>query len=80
MQALHARGRFPLIGAHAATSCHRCHQGGEAGVFTPIDNSCVSCHQDDLARATNPNHLLLDLVDDCHRCHRPTSWNDAQNN
>jgi hypothetical protein len=71
---LHARTRFPLVGAHAATGCFRCHPGAEVGNFdrTPIE--CVSCHADDLARAVSPNHQTSGFVDDCQRCHIPTSW------
>ena len=75
---LHARTRFPLVGAHASTSCRRCHEAGEVGVFLPVDTSCVSCHQADLARALNPPHLALGFVNRCDRCHRPTSWNEAE--
>lgn len=71
---LHARTRFPLVGAHAATGCFRCHPGAEVGNFdrTPIE--CVSCHADDLARAESPDHAASGFVDDCQRCHIPTSW------
>jgi hypothetical protein len=74
---LHARTRFPLVGAHAATGCFRCHPGAEVGNFdrTPIE--CVSCHADDLARALVPDHQANGYVDDCQRCHIPTSWTGA---
>lgn len=78
MISLHNRGRFPLIGAHAATSCRRCHIGAEVGRFLPIDPECVTCHQADLAVAINPNHLGLGWVDNCDRCHLPTTWNQAE--
>jgi hypothetical protein len=76
----HSRTRFPLAGAHATTACRRCHVGSEIGVFEPLDSECLSCHRPELARALNPNHAALGFVDNCDRCHRPTSWNDAQNN
>ena len=77
MQAMHNRTRFPLVGVHASTSCRRCHEGAEVGQFVPTDIECLTCHQDDLARADNPNHLGLGWVDNCDRCHLPTNWNEA---
>jgi len=71
---LHNRSRFPLVGAHAATACRRCHPGAEVGRFTPTDTECVTCHQSDLARATSPDHMALGWVSDCDRCHIPTTW------
>jgi hypothetical protein len=76
----HARTRFPLVGVHAATACHRCHQGAEVGVFTPTDTECLTCHRTDLARAVNPNHAGLGWVDRCDRCHLPRTWNQAEIN
>lgn len=76
----HARSRFPLTGAHRTTECRRCHTGSEVGVFTPVSTACADCHQDDLARALTPDHQALGFVDNCHRCHRPTVWEDAENN
>ena len=75
---LHAKTRFPLVGVHASTSCRRCHEGGEVGVFLPVDVACVSCHTDDLQNADNPNHIALGWVDRCDGCHKPVIWNDAQ--
>lgn len=73
----HNQTRFPLIGVHAATSCRRCHIGGEVGNFLPLDTECVTCHADDLANAQNPNHILLGLLNNCDRCHIPTDWNQG---
>ena len=80
MLARHLHTRFPLSGAHAVTACHRCHPGAELGVFTPTDARCVTCHQTDLANALNPNHIGLGWVDDCHRCHLPLTWQQAEIN
>jgi len=76
----HAQTRFPLVGAHAVTSCRRCHVGAEVGVFTPTDVECVTCHQADLARAQNPNHVAFGWTQDCDRCHMPTTWAQAEVN
>ncbi len=72
--ASHQRTRFPLVGAHASVACWRCHAGGEVGTFTPLDTACVSCHADDAARASDPDHAALGFTDDCERCHVPISW------
>jgi hypothetical protein len=74
----HYRTRFPLVGVHAVTQCYRCHIGAEVGRFTPTSNECATCHQDDLARALNPNHVALGWVQDCDDCHIPTTWEQAE--
>ena len=74
---LHNRTRFPLIGAHAATACFRCHEGAEVGNFMFADVQCISCHEDDLAQATDPDHVAQGWVDRCDRCHIPTVWSDS---
>ncbi len=74
----HDHSRFPLVGIHASTSCRRCHTGADVGNFTPIDNECVTCHRDDLARAQNPDHAALGWVQNCDACHVPLHWNAAE--
>ncbi|MCA8956523.1 MAG: hypothetical protein KDC87_10650 [Planctomycetes bacterium] len=74
---LHNKTRFPLTGAHAATSCYRCHPGGLVGNFQPTDTRCVTCHQDDLAATKNPPHVGLGWTANCNRCHLPTRWRQA---
>jgi hypothetical protein len=74
----HSRTRFPLVGVHAATACRRCHVGAELGRFTPLDVECVTCHVDDLGRANSPDHFVFGYTSDCHRCHLPTTWSEAQ--
>lgn len=76
----HQHTRFPLVGVHAATACRRCHPGAEVGKFLPTDTNCVTCHFDDVQRAQNPNHVLLGWVDNCNRCHMPTTWQNAEPN
>jgi hypothetical protein len=78
MYEMHRHTRFPLIGIHAATACHRCHPGAEVGRFVPTSVECVSCHASDLAQATNPNHVGLGWVDRCDRCHLPRTWQHAE--
>jgi len=74
----HDTSRFPLIGVHANTACHRCHPGAEVGNFQPVDNECVTCHTGDLQDANNPNHINLGWIDRCDRCHVPLNWNAAE--
>ncbi len=76
--ARHNRTRFPLVGVHAVTACHRCHTGAEVGRFAPTDNDCLTCHVSDLNRAVNPNHIGLGFTDNCQRCHLPTAWDQAE--
>ncbi len=71
---LHNRTRFPLVGAHAATTCFRCHEGAEVGNFSQLDVDCISCHQSDLNAATDPDHVAQGWVNDCDDCHIPTQW------
>jgi len=70
----HDQTRFPLVGAHAATPCWRCHEGAQVGNFSRADIECVTCHAADLQAAQNPDHLAQGWVDRCDRCHIPTSW------
>ena len=72
--AMHSRTRFPLIGAHAVTACFRCHPGAQVGNFLGTDIDCATCHQNDLARATSPDHAAQGWTGDCQTCHTPTAW------
>jgi len=78
--ARHARTPFPLYGAHAGVACWRCHPGAEVGNFQRADTRCESCHQDDLARTNDPNHIAQGWTQDCQRCHSPTDWRGASFN
>ncbi len=73
----HERTRFPLVGAHAAVPCWRCHEGAPVGRFTGLDPDCITCHSEDLARATEPNHLAQGWTSNCDRCHISTTWGGA---
>jgi Cytochrome c3 len=73
----HARTRFPLIGAHTALLCIECHAGAPEGNFSRQDIACVSCHQQDLAQATTPDHQAQGWIERCDRCHIPTTWAGA---
>lgn len=70
----HARTRFPLVGAHSAVACERCHPGANAGNFLAAALRCEDCHAGEVARATDPDHTWLSWTHDCDRCHTPTGW------
>jgi hypothetical protein len=70
----HNATRFPLTGAHRSTDCGRCHTNGRyAG--TPRD--CVSCHQSNYDRTTNPNHRGSGFPTSCQDCHSTSTWAGA---
>ena len=72
--ATHNRTRFPLIGAHAGVACFRCHGGAQVGNFKGADVRCETCHQQDLADTTAPNHQSAGWTSACQRCHLPIAW------
>ncbi|MFO1010720.1 MAG: hypothetical protein U1F29_11715 [Planctomycetota bacterium] len=72
--ARHAKTRFPLVGAHSAVTCQRCHPGSTEGNFDRTTTLCSDCHAADLARATSPDHAAQGWTGDCQRCHAPTNW------
>jgi hypothetical protein len=76
--ARHNRTSFPLVGVHAGVACFRCHPGAQVGNFARAPNECAFCHQQDLARATTPNHQQLGWTQNCQQCHSPTDWHSAR--
>ncbi len=78
MIARHDRTRFPLVGAHVATACFRCHPGAQVGNFAGADPNCLTCHTQDLARVTVPDHQANGWTNDCERCHAPFGWTPAR--
>jgi len=75
--AAHDRTRFPLVGAHAAVACFRCHAGAQVGNFAGASSACEHCHATDLA-AAGFDHVTAGFTSDCQRCHRPLSWRPAR--
>lgn len=73
----HARGRFPLYGAHVEISCEACHTGDTNGSFTPLDPECWACHASDYAAAESLDHQAASLPHQCGQCHSPMTWRDA---
>ena len=70
----HARTRFPLIGAHIAVACERCHQQAAVGIYEGTPVECHLCHQDEAFTATSIDHVALGWTVQCQRCHSPTEW------
>ena len=64
---------YPLIGAHATTSCDACHNGN----YTNTPNTCDGCHLPDYNGSTNPNHTAAGFVTDCATCHNETAWSPS---
>lgn len=67
----HANTRFPLTGGHAGRACNDCHADG---VYAGRSLECVSCHQDDYAKTTNPPHGAAGFVTTCASCHTTVQW------
>ena len=61
----HNSTNFPLTGAHANTDCINCHATGYQGT----SSQCVDCHLLDFQSTTNPEHIALNLSQDCAACH-----------
>ncbi len=73
----HLEVGFPLFGAHAAVACDRCHPSARSGDYRGAPRDCLSCHREDQQRAVTPvDHVAAGYVE-CDRCHRPTTWQQA---
>jgi hypothetical protein len=86
----HARTRYPLLGAHAATACAGCHTRAAAGSaeaatlgsarvrMRPGSGTCVTCHHDPHAARFTPR-VANAAAGGCTTCHsmlafRPASY------
>ena len=67
----HTATQFPLTGAHATVSCASCHGDG---VYRNKPTTCVSCHQSEYARTTNPSHSAAGYSTACATCHTTSTW------
>ena len=74
---LHEQNGFPLVGAHAVTSCIDCHFSINELKFDRIGNECANCHMDEYSATQNPNHTTVGFSTDCIECHDPFAidWN-----
>jgi len=69
----HSRTAFPLVGAHAAVTCERCHPALDGAGTVPgarryrgvAHGGCVDCH-------TDPHGGRLGA--DCNGCHETAAW------
>ena len=68
------QNRFPLLGAHAALQCEDCHKRAAVGQFQGLSTACISCHQTDFQKTTNPNHFTSKFPQNCEMCHTFDSW------
>jgi hypothetical protein len=68
------QNRFPLLGAHAAVQCEDCHKGAAVGQYQGLSTACISCHQTDFQKTTNPNHVAAQFPQTCETCHGFDSW------
>jgi hypothetical protein len=70
----HDLSRFPLTGAHTRVDCARCHTDGR---YTGTPSDCHSCHQNDYAGTTDPNHQAAGFPTRCQDCHNTRAWRPA---
>ena len=64
-----------LSGGHQNLQCGACHA---PGTFAGVDPACESCHLDDFAATTAPNHREAGYATVCAICHNPASWKPAR--
>ncbi len=67
----YSHATFPLLGAHSALECARCHSK------QPLPTTCAGCHDADRARPTSPNHLAAGFPTACNHCHGVNAWKPA---
>ena len=56
IQEIHFVTEFPFSGRHALIDCMSCHTGLPNGNLSTNTTQCVSCHQSDYLKVTDPNH------------------------
>ena len=71
---LHEENGFPLMGAHAISSCFECHQFEADLIFNRIGNECINCHRLDYESTQNPNHESAEFSTNCIDCHSPMAF------
>jgi hypothetical protein len=70
----HAKTLFPLNGAHATLDCGVCHFERSPFQYALTPTECFSCHADDYAGTTDPDHQIAGFPTDCRLCHGTQSW------
>ncbi len=73
---MHRLTRFPLEGAHQTLDCDLCHKASAPGsmVFVNTPTECESCHMQDYAATTAPNHESAGFSHQCESCHNELAW------
>lgn len=66
----HSITSFPLRGIHRTLDCFQCHS---QGVYTGLNESCTSCHVNDVDNSVF-NHSTILNVQDCNECHNQFSF------
>ncbi len=74
----HARGVFPLTGAHERVTCESCHVSDEAGAFRRLPTDCFACHERDYRDASTIDHVAAQFQTDCRDCHGTSFWGGAR--
>lgn len=74
----HARGLFPLTGAHVEIPCESCHRGDANGAYSALDSDCYSCHTSDYAATQSVDHAATGLPKECGQCHTTLTWRSAR--
>lgn len=70
----HSATLFPLTGAHIPLRCKDCHADG---AYKGKPTTCVSCHQTDYNKTTQPPHQAAGFPTTCASCHTTTQWPGA---
>jgi hypothetical protein len=66
---------YKLEGRHRILDCLECH---EEGTFVGTTTECYSCHSDDYAGASDPDHMAAGFSTQCQTCHIDVkSWKGA---
>lgn len=58
--------KFPLTLGHEVQDCNKCHT---TALYADTSSECISCHQNDFNKTTNPNHESAQFSTDCVSCH-----------
>ena len=70
----HQTTQFPLTGAHLSATCDNCHADR---IYRNKPTTCVSCHQGDYTKTSQPPHQAAGFPTDCATCHTTTKWPGA---
>jgi hypothetical protein len=77
---IHEEVSFPLEGVHYGVDCKECHSSSTDLAFYPIVPECITCHQQDFANTTDPDHTAAAYSTDCTECHSLNSFDWSADN